>query len=217
MQIIFILHALSEDIVVNVLLTYLMSKESNNVLEVCNSRYQEIYGNYNISMNKKIVVSHFGEFSQDLVNSISNGVEETMIEAGDKKGTVKRMFSILVEGLQNIRLHGEKDEDGNQASFLIIAQDEDEYLVTLANLIFNSNKDAIVDRLEEINSYDEKQVKNLYMEVLTNGIISNKGGAGLGFITMAMKSKNKLNYSVHEIDDSLSCFSIEIKINRKKS
>ena len=168
-------------------------------------------------MKKKIVVSHFGEFSQDLVNSISNGVEETMIDAGDKKGTVKRMFSILVEGLQNIRLHGEKDNDGNQASFLIIAQDEDDYLVTLANLVFNSNRGAIMDRLEEINSYDEKQVKSLYMEVLTNGIISNKGGAGLGFITMAMKSKNKLNFSVEEIDESLSCFSIEIKINRKKS
>lgn len=194
-----------------------MSKDSNSVLEVCNSRYQEIYGNYNISMNKKIVVSHFGEFSQDLVNSISNGVEETMIETGDKKGTVKRMFSILVEGLQNIRLHGEKDRDGNQASFLIIAQDEDEYLVTLANLVFNSNKETILERLEEINSYDEKEVKALYMKVLTNGIISNKGGAGLGFITMAMKSKNKLNFSVQEIDDSLSCFSLEIKINRKKS
>ena len=189
----------------------------NPVVEKCNERFQEIFGDYNKNASGKIIVSHFGEFSQDLVNSISNGVEESMIEAGDKKGTVKRMFSILVEGLQNIRLHGEKDEDGNQASFLIIAQDEDEYLVTLANLIFNSNKDAIVDRLEEINSFDEKQVKNLYMEVLTNGIISNKGGAGLGFITMAMKSKNKLNYSVQEINDALSCFSIEIKINRKKS
>jgi len=195
----------------------LMGKESNNVLEVCNSRYQEIYGNYNISLKKKIVVSHFGEFSQDLVNSISNGVEEAMIVAEDKKGTVKRMFSILVEGLQNIRLHGEKDEDGNQASFLIIAQDEDAYLVTLANLVLITNKPVIEERLAEINSFDEKQVKSLYMEVLTNGIISNKGGAGLGFITMAMKSKNKLNFSIEPINDNLACFCIELKINRKKS
>ena len=194
-----------------------MGKESNNVLEVCNSRYQEIYGNYNISLKKKIVVSHFGEFSQDLVNSISNGVEEAMIVAEDKKGTVKGMFSILVEGLQNIRLHGEKDEDGNQASFLIIAQDEDAYLVTLANLVLITNKPVIEERLSEINSFDEKQVKSLYMEVLTNGIISNKGGAGLGFITMAMKSKNKLNFSIEPINDNLACFCIELKINRKKS
>ena len=89
-----------------------MSASANKVLEKVNSRYQEIYGNYNSKSSKKILVSHFGEFTQDLVNSISNGIEEQMLEFGDKKGTVKRMFSILVEGLQNVRLHGEKDEDG---------------------------------------------------------------------------------------------------------
>lgn len=191
-----------------------MKRESNSVLEVCNSRYQEIYGNYNTASEKKIIVSHFGEFGQDLVNYISNGVEESMTGSGDRKGTVKRMFSILVEGLQNVRLHGEKDQDGNQASFLIIAQDDQEYLVTIANLIYNRNKEKVVKRIEEINAQDEKKVKEHYMEVLTNGIISNKGGAGLGFITMAMKSKNKLNYSIHPINDELSCFSLEIKINR---
>lgn len=193
-----------------------MSADSNIVLEVCNSRYQEIYGAYNSNSSKKIVVSHFGEFTQELVNSISNGVEEMMLESGDKKGTVKRMFSILVEGLQNIRIHGEKDSSGNQTSFLIIAQDEDVYLVTLGNLVYNKNKESIERRIEEINANDEAQVKNLYMEVLTNGIISNKGGAGLGFITMAMKSKNKLNYKLEEINDQLSCFSLEVKIDRKK-
>ena len=56
-----------------------MAVGSNRVLEVCNSRYQEIYGAYNAQSSKKIIVSHFGEFSQDLVNSISNGVEEMMM------------------------------------------------------------------------------------------------------------------------------------------
>lgn len=192
-----------------------MSEFSNRVIEVCNSRYQEIYGDYNSKSSKKIIVSHFGEFSQDLVNSLSNGVEETMLEAGDKKGTIKRMFSILVEGLQNIRLHGEKDEDGNQASFLIIAQDEAEYLVTIGNLILNKNHATIEERLTHINQHDAKEIKALYMEVLTNGIISNKGGAGLGFITIAMKSKNRLNYNIEEINDTLSCFTLEVKIDRR--
>lgn len=191
-----------------------MSGTSNKVQEICNSRYQEIYGNYNSKSAKKILVSHFGEFTQDLVNSISNGIEETMLELGDKKGTVKRMFSILVEGLQNVRLHGEKDEDGNQHSFLVIAQDEAEYLVTFGNLILNQNLAVMTERLKQINGYDEAQVKALYMEVLTNGIISNKGGAGLGFITMAMKSKNKLKYNFEEVNDKLSCFSVEVKVDR---
>lgn len=194
-----------------------MSISVNKALAICNSRYQEIYGEYNVKSNKKIIVSHFGEFSQDLVNSISNAVEEKMLEADDKKGNVKRMFSILVEGLQNVRLHGEKDETNYQTSFLIIGQDQNEYLVTLANLILNSNRATIEERLRQINSYEEAEVKQLYMDVLTNGIISNKGGAGLGFITMAMKSKNKLNYKIEEINDRISCFTLEVKIDRNSA
>lgn len=193
-----------------------MHGDANKVLEVCNNRYQQIFGEHNSSSNQKIIIAHFGEFSQDLVNSITNSVEETMVEMGDKKGVVKRMFSILVEGLQNIRLHGEKDAESNQTSFLIIAQDDENYYVTLANLINNRNKEKIESRIIEVNKKTEEEVKNLYMEVLTNGIISNKGGAGLGFITMAMKSKNPLGYKIEHIDETLSCFSLNVTINRAK-
>ena len=193
-----------------------MVEYPNRIVELCNSSYQKIYGDYNSKSEKKIVVSHFGEFSQDLVNSISNGVEETMFEAGDKKGTIKRMFSILVEGLQNVRIHGEKDGDGNQISFLIIASDENEYLVTIANLVKNEVVDNLIMRVDELNAMDEAQVKTYYMDTLTNGIMSQKGGAGLGFITMAMKSKNKLNYIPERVSDDYTCFALEIKVERSK-
>lgn len=193
-----------------------MSQFSNKVLELCNSRYQEIFANYNANAGKKIMVSHFGEFSQELVNSMTNKVEESMFDAGDKKGTVKRVFSILVEGLQNIRLHGEKDEDGYQASFIVIAYDDDEYHITSGNLVLNENIDKILERLEQINSLDERSLKEYYMEVLTNGIISNKGGAGLGFITMAMKSKNKLTYNFEQVSEQLSCFTVDTLVKRRK-
>lgn len=193
-----------------------MTDYPNKVIEVCDQAYQKIYANYNDQQQKKILVSHFGEFSQELVNSLTNNVEEMMFEAGDKKGTVKRMFSILVEGLQNIRIHGEKDAEGFQASFLIVAQGEDVYNITIGNLLKNSRKGFIDEKIAEINKRDSAEVKELYMNVLTNGVISNKGGAGLGFITMAMKSKNRLGYSIERIDDELSCFSVEITLKRKK-
>ena len=111
---------------------------------------------------------------------------------------------------------GEKDEDGTQASFLIIAQDTDEYLITIGNLVLNANMGNIESKIIEINALDQAALKTHYMEVLTNGIISNKGGAGLGFITMAMKSKNELNYSFEEVNDKLSCFTVEVKVDRNR-
>jgi len=190
--------------------------QGGKVVEKCNSRFQEIFGRYNIDAHGKVIVSHFGEFSQDLVNSLSTSIEDMMAESGDKKGTIKRMFSILVEGLQNIRIHGGRDEDGNQVSFLIIMQTDDYYKVTLANLVVKQNIDNIIKRIEELNELELPEVKEMYMEVLSNGIMSNKGGAGLGFITMALKSKNKLVYNAEEVSDNLSFLSLEITIDRIK-
>jgi hypothetical protein len=63
---------------------------------------------------------------------------------------------------------------------------------------------------------DPDQVKELYMEVLSNGIMSNKGGAGLGFITMALKAKSKINYESQEVSDALTFFSVNIVLERSK-
>ena len=188
----------------------------NPVVEKCNARFQEIFGDYNKNASGKIIVSHFGEFSQDLVNSLSTSIEDMMLESGDKKGVVKRMFSILVEGLQNIRIHGERDEDGNQVSFLIVLQNEEDYKVTFGNLIKRDRIDAIKDRIDELNKMDNAEVKELYMEVLSNGIMSQKGGAGLGFITMSLKSKNQLGYIAEEVSEDLVFFSVKIHLDRTK-
>jgi hypothetical protein len=193
-----------------------MKASTNTIIEVCSSRYQKICEEYSNPNTDKIINRHFGEFSQELVNTISNDIEMFMLDSTDKKGTVKRMFSILVEGLQNIRLHGEKGKDGHQTSFFAIDQGTDTYKIALGNLIYSKHNKNIETRITEINKMTREEVKGLYMEVLTNGIISNKGGAGLGFITMAMKSDKNLDYFFDEINDELSCFTLIITLNRKK-
>lgn len=190
--------------------------QGNRVVDKCNSRFQEIFGEYNINADGKVLVSHFGEFSQELVNSFSTNIENLMLNSGDKKGVVKRMFSILVEGLQNIRIHGERDEDGNQISFLIILQQDDQYKITLSNLVLSDNIEKIIGRIDDLNEKDLAEVKELYMEVLSNGIMSSKGGAGLGFITLALKSKNKIDYHTDVVSDDLHFLSLELTLDRVK-
>lgn len=190
--------------------------QKNTLVEKCNAKFQQIFGDYNIQADGKIAVSHFGEFSQDLVNSLSTGIEDMMIESGDKKGVVKRMFSILVEGLQNIRIHGERDMDGNQVSFLVVLQNENHYKVTFGNLVKLNVVDALLGRINELNEMDPVDVKGLYMETLSNGIMSQKGGAGLGFITMSLKSKNPIVCNIEQVSDDLVFFLQNVTIDRVK-
>lgn len=190
--------------------------QRNTLVEKCNAQFQKIFGDLNIQADGKIIVSHFGEFSQDLVNSLSTSIEDMMLDSGDRKPAVKRMFSILVEGLQNIRIHGERDTDGNQVSFLIVLQNDEDYEVTFGNLVNIKIQDRLIARIDELNQMNPDEIKSMYMDTLSNGIMSSKGGAGLGFITIALKSNHKIEYQAAQVADNLVFFTQHIRLDRIK-
>jgi len=188
--------------------------QKNTLVEKCSAQFQKIFGERNIHADGKIIVSHFGEFSKDLVNSLSTSIQDMMLDSGDKKTAVKRMFSILVEGLQNIRIHGERDQDNNQVSFLIVLQKEEDYDVTFGNLVHQNTVGKLTNRIDELNNHTQEEIKEMYMDTLSNGIMSSKGGAGLGFITIALKSQNKIGYEKIQVADDLYFFTLSIRIER---
>lgn len=153
-----------------------------------------------------VIVAHMGGINQDLVNRLSEQVEELLFSSGAKKTIIKRIFSIVVEGLQNILLHGEK-YGSEQICMLIVAVSGNQYRVAMGNVTAISEKPKLEGYVQHLNSLDNEDVKAFYLETLNNGLISEKGGAGLGFITMRMKSKNLL---MHEFMDWIDnqCFFI---------
>ncbi len=169
---------------------------------------------FSIEEQRSIAVNHFGVFSQDLINSIANGVEEIMISSGDTKKKIKRVFSILIEGLQNIRSHGEKDELNRQLAFLFLCKNTASYKIVFGNIIQNEDRENLIEYLERINRLENQELKDLYINVLTNGFLSLKGGAGLGFLMMRIKSENTLNYSIENLDSTKSLFMVEVVLKR---
>jgi hypothetical protein len=176
--------------------------------------FQDCLHSYKIIDKKNILVSHCGTFSQDFINSLVVGNEELMHSSGDKKTLVKRVFSILIEGLQNIRIHGEVDELNDQIAYMMIAKDSESYKINLGNIIKSSKIDQISTQISKLNTLSLEEVKILYNKVLTEEMFSEKGGAGLGFIIMRMKSGNLLNFKILPLSESKSFFSVEILLDR---
>ena len=163
--------------------------------------------------NESIIVNHFGEFSQDLVNALAEVVEELMISNGDSKKSIKRVFSILIEGLQNMRLHGGRDAHGKQFAFLLIAKGKEHYHIVMGNLICHKDKPVIEDYFKRINESSLEELKALYAEILSNSFFTRKGGTGLGFLAMRLKSENPLVYSIQEVDENNCFFINEVTIS----
>ena len=114
----------------------------------------------------KVILSHFGEFSIDFISDISERIESYMISAGDSKATIKRMFTILIEGMKNVRQHGLKDERDRQLGFLVIAQSPERYMLEVANLVHPASYEDLNAYIEKINSYSEQELLSKYDESL---------------------------------------------------
>lgn len=174
--------------------------------------YRGIHNDYASRENGVIILSHFGEFSQDLVNSLSEGLEQIMRANNVKKAIVKRMFSIMIEGLQNIRIHGAKDDNNRQLGHVIVTDYHNAYTISFGNLSSNDKKKFLNDHIGTLNKMDPSEVKEYYLKVLGNGVLSEKGGAGLGFITMCLKSKSKLTHQFIELDNDQLYFEVSMSL-----
>ncbi|MCH2225415.1 MAG: SiaB family protein kinase [Crocinitomicaceae bacterium] len=170
-----------------------------------------------IGDKSNVLVSHFGAFSQELVTSLSQGIEDLLISIGDDRMVIKRIFSILIEGLQNIRIHGEREESHNrQLAYLILADDKKTYRIVLANLMKSEDISKVKGFIDKINGYSKSDLKETYLSILSNEFLSQKGGAGLGFITTRMKSDFPLGFTISDLSNGMCLFSLELRLNRGK-
>jgi hypothetical protein len=151
-------------------------------------------------------------FSQDLVNSLVEGNELLMTSQGEQKQVRKRVFSILIEGLQNIRKHAEKDDLERQLAYLIIGKNDTSYKITFGNIIIDSESTEILNQILLINSLSPEDLREFYIKELSENVLSKKGGAGLGFIIMRMKSNSELKFTINKLNDQFSFLSVEINL-----
>ncbi|OFX20667.1 MAG: hypothetical protein A2033_05145 [Bacteroidetes bacterium GWA2_31_9] len=126
-----------------------------------------------------------------------------------QKVTNKVSF-IMVECFQNIVRHGIDDEPfGNFFQTRTLPSFS---YVTSANLVEKENISEIENAILSLNKLSKDELKELYLNNLSGGVFSSKGGAGLGLIEMARKSSNKLEYSFVPFNKDKSHFFLSTKI-----
>ncbi len=156
-----------------------------------------------------------GLFTKSITENILNLSEAKLHISDESTSTInKHVYLVMVECLQNITRHQEKPSNKNieDTALFMIQQKKDRYLITTGNLISNSNIPKLKEDLDKVNGLDVKELKAYYKHMLKTGIISHKGGAGLGLISMARKSRSKLSYSFSEVNDKLSYFYFRVEV-----
>jgi hypothetical protein len=175
---------------------------------------------YESMHDNNIMLSFKGEVTFDLVNSILKILEERLNRTEEDLKTKKKVYNVLVECLQNLCHHIEEasSEDifDKKTAILMVYMNDSTYHVLTGNYINNKNIDHLRNWLDQINAVSKDELRELYKKILNNEQFSEKGGGGLGFIDIARKSGQKLNYSFKAVNDNVSFFSFQINIPKQE-
>ena len=157
-----------------------------------------------------IVFSFSGLISQSLTSFMIESVKEQFEEQGEDRKMIRNMFHIAIEQLQNIMNYSRNKDIINKNCYispgiLVIGfcSDKKKYYVTSSNEIYEEDKNKLSEKLDLINSYEKDALRKLAREKLRSAEDQHERGAGIGFIEMAKKSSEKLEYDFESVDEKL--------------
>lgn len=178
-----------------------------------------VYKFHEAMVNQDLSLVYEGEVNQSITKIFAAMTENKMDEMDDDLTTKKRVYHVMVECLQNICKHadepnsGEPEVPGN--GIVMVGTTDGKYTITTGNAVANDKIAAISEILDNINPLDRDSIKKLYKERLRENKISDKGGAGLGFIDIVKKTGNAVEYHFEKINEFTSFFVLKSIVDRK--
>lgn len=158
-----------------------------------------------------------GNFSQKISKNLLALAETNVKDSAGRTSLKNKIYFVMVEGLQNVTKHRDKDEtdiDGTPDSdgMFAIQKNLGHYYITTGNIVKKNEENTLKPKLEQINIMERDDLTLLRKEILKKGDLSDKGGAGLGFIEMARKSGKKLMFDFEPVNEQASFFYFRTEI-----
>ncbi|MHC1703102.1 MAG: SiaB family protein kinase [Tenuifilaceae bacterium] len=177
-----------------------------------------VYDFYKSMKAHEITLVYEGEITHQITKAFTSLTESNMAKEEESNSVQKKVFHVMVECLQNISKHadsfGSDDFLFAGRGIFMVSKGDEEYHVTTGNVIENTKIEELSRILDHINVLDKEGLKQLYKTQMREGRLSEKGGAGLGFIDIARKTGRRLEYHFLSIGEETSFFILTSTISR---
>lgn len=178
-----------------------------------------IYDLHSRMVSQNLILVYHGEFTQDTTKSILSMAERNLQATEEDAAVKRRVFNVMVESLQNIVKHNEGSDDllHKHGAIFLVAREADKYTIMSGNPLHKDKVGSLQQTLNRLNTLGKEGLKELYKDIIKDATLSEKGGAGLGFVDMARKSGEKLNFEFPQISEDYCFFCLTINVSREPS
>ncbi len=174
---------------------------------------------YNEKRQGDVVLEYAGSIFADVITNTLSEFETKVNTLDDLSRVRKKVYNVLVECLQNLYHHvdeppaGVDVDDKDRYGAIVLSKDGTFYRISTGNYVKKEKISSIKDRIDQVNSLSDDEVKMVYREILSNSEFSDKGGGGLGMLDIVRKTGNKLEYNFFQVDDDYIFFALDVYIS----
>ena len=173
---------------------------------------QRLQGRADSSGGMGVLVSYTGNLAGATAESLLALSEQAVLSAGSPMKRSRRVGHVLIEALQNVSRHGWVDAQGETPFFLTLEQTPLGFQIQTGNIVDFDMASELRERLASVNGMNRDELRKAYVETLCEGELSERGGAGLGLLSMAKRSEGPLNYQFTECGSDLFLFTLAVLV-----
>ncbi len=165
----------------------------------------------------EVIIDFKGPISFATMEMILNKLRSAEAFNEMRKPAKKRLYGTVVESIDNIYKYAATGPTSARSKkklpILGVKKQGEDFVVTVGNLVTNNVVEDLRFKLDRVNQLDNEALKSLYEDVINKEAGDDDKGAGLGLITMALRTEKDIKYSFSLIDQIHSFFQMQITIN----
>lgn len=165
---------------------------------------------------KEAIIDFEGPISFETMEMLLNQLKSARQFNALRKPVRKRVYGTVVESIDNIFKYAAPGKgrtwDLERPPRIQVKEREGKFIVSAGNLILDEQVSDLTDKLERVNEMDDEALKLLYEEVINKEANENDRGAGLGLITMAMRTDEEIRFEFDRAGSGHTYFTMHITI-----
>lgn len=151
---------------------------------------------------------HSGNITQEYVDEVI----EFVSKLEEKPALIRKISFLIVEALQNVIHHSDKTPKGETFAYFELLKNGEIYTIKTGNLLLKEKTEELEKRLQCVTTSSEEEIKEKIMNKLDNGDFSEKGGAGIGLLSIRKRVKEGMEYNIEYFKENYNFIHFEIKI-----
>ena len=178
---------------------------------------KSMYEFRDILHERGVIFCYSGYVTDPVVAGIGEALKRKLeLEDTDTK-TMRSVFAIFVEQMQNIvRYSAEREGEGPEDpkteiryGVLSIGMENNKLFVACGNKVHRQDVERLNSRLAQLQTADRDSLKDLYKKKLREPKEETSKGAGLGFIEIARRASEIIDFDFMDLDDNYAFFCLK--------